>query len=360
MNTLLRRLLAPTCAVAVLALTACGGSDAATTTGGAGQGDGNAEITLRVADSFPLDHVMSVAGAQYWMAEIEKASDGRIAFEHFPAGQLVGADALLDATRDGLTDVGYIAPTYVSDLMPLSAVASVPGTYENALQGSQAFWELINTDLLEPEYLANGVRPVFAVAAPTYQVMISSPIDSVQDFEGKKLRSPGGISDDIISAAGAVPVSMPAADTYTGVERGTLDGALLGLASISGYNLQEVLKATTVNAPMGGLGVTYVINEDVWQSIPGDLQAVISDVNEATVTHVAQAWADEEDTELQALRENGDLDLYELSDAEISALQAKLEPVGKAWAAGYEAEGKPAEAILARWQELNAQYADNS
>ena len=48
------------------------------------------EITLRVADSLPVDHYMTRGVLEPLMAQVREQTGDKVAFEHFPAEQLGG------------------------------------------------------------------------------------------------------------------------------------------------------------------------------------------------------------------------------------------------------------------------------
>ena len=60
------------------------------------------------------------------MAEVQKRTNNAVTFEHYPAQQLGKAADMLKLTQTGVADIGYVAPAYVSDKMPVSEVAMSP------------------------------------------------------------------------------------------------------------------------------------------------------------------------------------------------------------------------------------------
>ena len=53
------------------------------------------DITLRVGDNLPTTHFLSEHGIQYFMDEVKTRSDGRVAFQYFPAQQVGKASDML-------------------------------------------------------------------------------------------------------------------------------------------------------------------------------------------------------------------------------------------------------------------------
>ncbi len=84
------------------------------------------EITLRAADSFPSGHYIGANLIQVFMDTVSEKTGGKVAFEYFPAQQLGKSADMLSLTQSGVTDIGYVGPSYVSDKMPLSSVGELP------------------------------------------------------------------------------------------------------------------------------------------------------------------------------------------------------------------------------------------
>ena len=79
---------------------------------------------------------------------------------------------------------------------------------------------------------------------------------------------------DFITGLGAEPVFMSQAEVYTGLERGFVDASANGVLLAVPDKLFEVAKHMA--GPVIGFGYTNnVINKDVWNEIPADLQQII-------------------------------------------------------------------------------------
>ena len=93
----------------------------ATLTGTAGAED---VLKLRLADSFPSGHFIGRFAVLPFIERVKELSNNTVQFEYYPAQQLGKAKDLLALTQSGVVDIGYVGPSYVSDKMPLSDVAT--------------------------------------------------------------------------------------------------------------------------------------------------------------------------------------------------------------------------------------------
>ena len=154
-------------------------------------------IKLRVGDVYPSGHYIAEALTKPWMQEVQARSGGRISFEYYPASQLGPGREMLTLTQTGVLDVGIIIPSILSDRLPLSLVAELPGGAATSCQGTGAFLALTRPGgiLATKEYDPNNVVVLFAAVLVPYQIFSRKPIDGLQSLDGLKLYSPGGAKD---------------------------------------------------------------------------------------------------------------------------------------------------------------------
>ncbi|WP_346071724.1 hypothetical protein, partial [Streptomyces cheonanensis] len=173
----------------------------------------------------------------------------------YPAEQIGKANSYLDLTLSKTIDIGYTS--YSTDRLPLTEVATLPGAYSSAEEGSKIIWQLMKDYLTEEEYLNNGVRPLYAVALPQYQyVTAKKPIKSMKDIKGTKARVTGTMELGF-DALGASPVFMPATEAYTAMERGTVDGVTFPFTSFEAYQIESIANYSTKGANLGSFTVVY-------------------------------------------------------------------------------------------------------
>lgn len=299
------------------------------------------KIKLKVADSFPASHYVPKF-VKKWMDDITKATNGQVEFEYYGAEQLGKAKDMLTLVQSGVADVAYVAPSYVSEKMPLSAVAELPGGFSSSCVGTHAYWKLAtgNGIIAKREMQPNGVRLVFTGMGAPYQVLSTKPIDGVASLSGQKLRSYGGAQDVILKQIGAVPVRMAAPDMYEAVTRGTLDGVVLPYASVASYKLQDQVKYATVNQNFGSVALNYVMNEKKWQSLPANVRAAI-DKASADAIDYACAYMDKDAVDAAAKLQQGGVKMVSFGAADEKIIREKLSTIGPQWAADLDKRGKP-------------------
>src|ERR1700710_339594 len=247
-------------------------------------------VTLRVADSFPKGHYLVKLILEPWMDEVKKRTNGAVVFEHYPAQQLRRATDMLKLTQTGVADIGYVAPAYTSDKMPVSEVAMLPGAFAHSCQGTLAYWKLARNGVIaEQDYTANNIRLLLAVTLPQYRIFtVKQPVKDVADVTGLKLRSTGGAQDLTLRAIGAVPVRMAAPDAYESLSRGTMDGLLFPLESVVAYGADKLVKYSTDGLGFGSFIVSFSISDSAWKKLTPEIQKAMVDVAEEIIPSACQ------------------------------------------------------------------------
>lgn len=330
-----------TAALAALALSATG----CAATGGAPQTQ-TQTITIRLAESFPEKHVIAKNVSQKYMANVEKASGGRIKFEYFPGEQLGKAADILDLVEGGMADIGYVGPQYASEQLPLGGVAGLPGLYPDAAAGGPAYYELVTGSLYDAEIKRHHITPLVSFVTGEYQVFSKAKIASPADMPGLRLRTSGGYMDMTADEFGAVPVSMPGPEMYQAMQRGTIDSTMLSAESVKPYGLDEVVKYATTNLSLGGFGAFYAINDEKWRTIPPDLRKIMVDEGRKVSIDSGQALLAEKQKALKNFTAKG-ISLTTLSPADKAKFDHVSGEVQRAWAADMNERGLPGDKILA-------------
>ncbi|MBB1091512.1 TRAP transporter substrate-binding protein DctP [Rhodopseudomonas palustris] len=316
-------------------------------------------LELKVADSFPAGHYLVRLMLKPWMDDVTKRTNGAVTFSYYPNQQMGKATDLLRLTQSGVVDIGYIAPSYASDKMPLSEVAQLPESFSTSCQGTIAYWKSAREGLLaQKEYAPNKIKLLMAVVLPPYQVFtVKNKIESISDIQGLKLRTTGGAQDLTLRALGAVPVRMSAPDAYESLARGTMDGVLFPADSIPSYGLDKLVKHATDGVSFGSFIVAYSISQAAWNKLPADVKAAMDEASEAIEPKVC-ADVDKEQAQTRKQLNDAGVAYDPIPDATKAQMKDRLKGVSAEWAAAIDARGKPASEALKEFESLLAASAN--
>lgn len=326
-----------------LVLTGCGS--------GGGGGD-SAEFTFKVADSFPKSHVIAKNLPVKFMKNVEKASEGRIDFEYFPAEQLGKAEDMVDMVTGGVADIAYIAPQYYSEKLPLGGVVGLPGVYPDSVRGAPAYYELVRSKLYQEEIKNSKIEPLFSFVTGEYQVASAKKeVMSAADMKGLRVRTSGGHMELTAKELSAVPVSLAAPEMYQAVERKTVDCLFISGESLAPYGLDRLVKHYTTNLSLGGFGAFYAMNQDKWAQLPKDLQKVMIEEGKKVSVEGGEALAANRDKQLASFDKDG-MKLNEVPESEVAKFEAVSETVQQAWVRDMEKRGLAGKEVLAEMKKL--------
>lgn len=306
-------------------------------------------IDLKMADSLPVGHIIGENTTKPWIELVQKLSAGSVHISYFPSEQMGKAKDMLMLTQSGVIDIGYIGPAYISEKMPLSGVAELPGVANSACQMMGAYWKLSKPGgyLYEQEYKPNKIRPLFLAALPPYQIVFGSArgIGSVSDLKGLKLRASGGAQDFVMHELGVVPVHMAPPGIYESLARGTIDGALLSFVSVESYKLDALVKSATVGASFGTVVVIYSMSDRKWAALPKDVQDVLTKAGDEVNQQACAAYDAREKLAAQRLTKAG-VKMVPFQPADRARLEQIYAKVANEWATSLDQRGKPGSATL--------------
>ncbi len=308
----------------------------------------DAPVVLKVADSLPVTHYMSTEGAKFFMSRATELSHGHITFEYYPSEQLGKSHDLLRLVQTSVADIGYVAPGYVSEKLPLSGVAELPGLYNSSCQGTHAFYALAHDGILDQrEFKPNGVMALMAWNLGPYPIDSSkAKFDTLDDFHGMKVRASGGTWDLILRAIGAVPVNFPVAGLREALERGTVDASVGTALSLRPYDLLGVTKTLTEGVAFGSFASTYSISLRKFRSLSAEDQAALVQAGREATEHLCQFVDTNEAAALADVQKAG-VRVWNISPADQAALKTMLDPVVQNWAKGLDDRHLPGSQVLA-------------
>ncbi len=244
------------------------------------------EVTLRFQHFISPKSSMSTDFFQPWADKILEDSGGRLKIEIYPAMQLGGKPpALYDQIRDGVIDGGWAIPAYTPGRFPEVEAMELPFmTLTSAEASSRAAWNY--TQKWAAERFGDVHLLAVHVHGPGVVHVKGDPVETVEDFQGLKLRGPSRQANALLQSAGATPVGMPVPAFPEALSKGVVDGGVIPWQIVPALKVNELAKSHTEFSGDRSLYNTYFIwamNKDVYESLPDDLKAVI-DANSGVET----------------------------------------------------------------------------
>jgi TRAP-type C4-dicarboxylate transport system substrate-binding protein len=213
---------------------------------------------------------------EQWGRVVEQRTNGRVTFDVTSLPELgLGGAEIVRVLKTGVVDIAEIYGGFVAGELPLIEIVELPGVFPDAATAKQAHqaWKPHFAKLLEEK--ANAV--LLARAVYPEQVFFSKkPLRSLQDFKGLKTRVHSVVLSHLVAGLGGQPLTIPFAEVYTALERGTLDAAITGTKPGADVKLFEVSKYLA--GPIGlRPHVGIAINKDIWRKLPGDVREIMQE-----------------------------------------------------------------------------------
>jgi TRAP-type C4-dicarboxylate transport system substrate-binding protein len=201
-------------------------------------------LVLRVADIHPptgtrADYLKKAC------KEVETLTEGRIKMEIYWSSSLVKTKDMLYALQKGVCDVTWVANLYHAGELPLwtayTTLLYLPKGDDAAFLTKKA-WELFDTSQpLRAELEKYGQTAWFCCPYDSYCLYSKKIVNTLDDLKGMRIRVPGEGASKMMKAIGVHPTSVPAAEVYTVLEKGTVDGTIAGWDWGNSYRLYEVV-----------------------------------------------------------------------------------------------------------------------
>ena len=303
---------------------------------------------IKIADSFPVGHYLPKYITTPMMEKLKAnpAAKG-IEFEYYPAEQMGKAKDFLSLVQSGVIDIAYVAPGFVSDKMPLSVVSELPLEFSGSCQGTMAYWNLAKPGGLldKKEFAPNGVRLLFTIVLPPYQIITRKPFSNLKEIEGMKIRASGSAKELVIKKLKAIPVLLPTTDVYESLSRGTIDGVLFPFNSLAPYEIHKLSKTGTIGENFGTFVANWVISEKRFQSLPPAVQQDLTAMGEQLTKAACTQVEKDEAGDIEKVKAAG-VKLTPLSAADKATVATVMHDVAKDWADTLDKRGKSGTEVL--------------
>ena len=161
-----------------------------------------------------------------WCGSIVEKTGGELAFQPFGAKDVVGDFQLFDAVKNGVLDAMNPFTLYWAGRMPAAAfLSSYPLGPRNPHEWDVFYYGLGGLEIARELFAKFGMHYVGHIHHGPNIIHSKTPIRSIDDFRGRKMRLPGGMVAEVFQAAGAKTTLLPGSEIFPALEKGTIDVA---------------------------------------------------------------------------------------------------------------------------------------
>ncbi|SHI38496.1 TRAP transporter substrate-binding protein [Desulfofundulus thermosubterraneus] len=298
------------------------------------------------ANTFPAKQM------EKWKEELEKRTNNKVKVELFPGGTLLTAQNMYDGVKNGVADIGLSCPTYEPGRFPLLAISDLPSGFPNSRVASRVVFDLIKEF---PPDAFKDFKIITAFATEPARLMVTEPVTNLHDLKGKQIRISGALTP-VLKELGASPVGMPMSEVPEALQTGIIKGLVSSREVLMDLKLAEKLKYTT-DYPLTVTSFVAVMNKDVWNSLPPDVQKVIDDLSLEMAIWTGEYMDNHVKEALEWSKKEHGLQIITLSPEEKAAWDKILKPIQDKYVEELKAKGLPAEEYKKRLYELKEKYS---
>lgn len=310
------------------------------------------ETNIRFAHTLPATGTSAVGDA--WVAqEVEKRSGGKVKFQMFWAGAAAAPPEMFDLVSTGGIDAAAITPSWFAANLPFFApLSSVPFSYPNAASAQKVANALYaDVPALKAEADANKLHVMRFPVLNSYHALCTSPVKTIEDFKGKKVRSQGDYMPIVLGTVGATPVTVLPGEFYESLQRGTIDCIVLPWDLIAANRLYEVAKFAS-NVDFGPIVAHLsLMNLDKWNSLDPSVQKLITEVQADAQAKDMEAVENASEIAIAKMKDNG-VEFADFADQE--KLQGMIPDLLDNWQKRMadKGAGDVAASMVTEWKKL--------
>jgi TRAP-type C4-dicarboxylate transport system substrate-binding protein len=288
-----------------------------------------------------------------WAKMIEEKSGGRLKVTIFPGSTLGKPADHFDMVKDGIADLGFIAPGYTPGRFPLISGVELPLLCKSSKGGSLAVWSLFDK-YFKAEFA--GVKVLWIwVVPPGHFHFAKKPVQVLEDLAGLKIRAGTPMLGNMVKALGGTPVNLAAPETYNALERGVVDGTIFPWEAVYSFNLAEVLRHHTV-VDLWVAPLITVMNQKRYDSLPPDLRKVIDDLSGAWAAEFTGTIWDQNENLGIAVAKKAGATIYTVPLAERQRWATRLKALEDEWVASMETKKLSGRQFLSDLREAIQRY----
>jgi len=266
----------------------------------------------KMVTTWPPGFPVLQEGAERFADNIKAMSNGRLNVKVYAGGELIPALQTFDAVSQGTVEMGHGSAYYWAGKVPEAQFFStVP--FGMTARGMNAWlYDGGGLELWREVYKPFHVVP-FPLGNTGVQMggWFNKEINSLEDIKGLKMRIPG-LGGKVFAKAGGNPVLLAGSEVYTALERNTIDATewigpyhdqRLGL-----YRAAEHYYYPGWHEP--GTVLELTINQRAWDSLPADLQAIVSNAAMAENVRMLSEMEQKNISALQELKDRPNVQIH--------------------------------------------------
>ncbi|MCE8021655.1 TRAP transporter substrate-binding protein DctP [Halomonas sp. MCCC 1A11036] len=245
------------------------------------------------------DSIDAVKIDRHWAELVNKLAGNELQIEFFAGGTLMPGTEVFDATETGSIEAAGDWPGYWAGRNPAFSPLATTTSLFNAVDYLNWIQQWGGRELYQEIYGQFGlVYLPYGILNNESGFMGRTPIKSLADLDGKRLRIAGRDQGRVLEQLGGSQVTLAGGEVYQAIERGVVDAAEFSAPGIDySVGLAEVADYwATPGWHQSATVFGVMINQDAWDALSEETQEKLKIAADATMAW-SLAWSERQSTE---------------------------------------------------------------
>lgn len=282
-----------------------------------------AEYDWRIAVTTPEGHPYNT-GLAHFEKRVEEGSDGAIAVEVFPSGQLGGEVESAKNLQLGTLEMTIISTSNASPFYKNLEVFGVPYSFKSLSCAYKVLDGPIGQRMAKGLREQAGLRVLGWYTFGMRQIFNTErPIHKPEDLKGLVFRVPADkMAEAAYKAMGANAVPLAFTEMFNALQQGVIDGADNPLITLQTFKWYEVVDHVSITNTAAGLS-PFLMSEKAFQKLPEDLQQLVIEAGAESAQVNREAEAELTANAADFLEEKG----VKIVEPDLEPFHDKVKPV---------------------------------
>jgi len=273
-------------------------------------------------------------GMEYVSEQVAKKTGGNFKIRLFYGGQLSKSKENLDGISLGAFEAATFCAAYHPGKNAPLNVLDLPFLPVKDFKAQRAMHDAVYAHPASQAALAKWKAKIYmSNILPQYEYMGKGKApQSVADFKGKTLRALGGMGQAAL-LIGATPSTMPASETYTALQRGTVDAIGFPYTyTFVSYKTEEISDWVTTNMKLGSVNCPTVFNTDAYNALPIQYKDMLESLKDGAYAAIETAYETQDVANVARWKKEGKLQMVEIPEPQMAEFRAIAgKPVWDKW-----------------------------
>jgi len=273
-------------------------------------------------------HVAAVAFKDH----VEKATNGSIKVEIYPAGQFGKDQQTMEALKLGTLEMAVAHDGAIATVYKPIGVLGIPFLYESHEHAWRVYDSKWKDDFSADMTKKTGIR-LLGLADNGVRHFTNSvrPITSPADMKGMKIRiQPGPVFKILVESLGASASAIPWAELPTALQQKVVDGQENGVTNILAASLYQSQKYATLDGHVWSVHA-YLINDRFYKGLSDTERKAIDEGTQKAIPIHRKMTSDQDKNAKQILEKHG-MQVTTLASDQAAEFRKAAQPPVKQWA----------------------------